>query len=160
MDRITPEEIKKLPKDFIFVFGSNEAGHHGAGAARAAVTDYGAYLGQGFGLMNKSFGIPTKDWQILPLALPTIEFYIKRFIEFTKTEPKLNFYVTKIGCGLAGFKVEDIAPMFKNAIDLKNIWLPQDFRDFYAGTYVEKVVEKKVSYDTADRDKAGNPVGF
>ena len=106
----------------VFVFGSNEAGRHGAGAARDARIRYGAILGQGFGLMQgdtggSSFAIPTKDWVLQPLPLATIQFYVNRFIAFAKEFESLEFQVTQIGCGLAGFKSEDIAPMFINAPD-------------------------------------------
>lgn len=140
--RITPENItNNLPKDGVFVFGSNEAGIHGAGAARLAFDVYGARLGQGFGFSAQSFALPTKDWDINVLPLNIIEFYVKRFIVFSQkhTSLKWKFYVTKIGCGLAGYGVKDIAPMFKECVDMKNMYLPQDFLDFYAGTYVEPV---------------------
>lgn len=101
--------------DNVFVFGSNESGIHGAGAARHAYDKQGAQLGQGFGLAGRSFAIPTKDWTIGPLSLATIEFYVRRFIAFAKLNPGSNFNVTAIGCGLAGYRHSDIAPMFKDA---------------------------------------------
>lgn len=129
MIRITPEEMK--PENFkggdIFVFGSNEKGIHGAGAAYFAYEWMGARMGQGYGLSIRSFAIPTKDWKIQTLTLDVIEVYIKRFIAFAQIRLDYRFYVTKIGCGLAGYTPEQIAPFFADCIDLNNIYLPQDF---------------------------------
>lgn len=124
--RITPEEIIELKDDEIFVFGSNEAGIHGAGAARYAM-HFGAYIGGGFGMHGSSFAIPTKDWRIQTLPVEDIGFYVKRFIAFAKNVPNLTFLVTPIGCGLAGYKPEQIAPLFEGAIQVQNIHLPASF---------------------------------
>ncbi len=136
--RVTPEDMGDLDKGQIFVFGSNESGIHGAGAAHYAQKHFGACPGQGFGLSGYTFAIPTKDWEVTVLPLDVIEWYIKRFIAFTNGyyHKKWKFMVTKIGCGLAGFSPEDIAPFFKDCRDQKNIWLPQDFHDVLDGTYV------------------------
>jgi hypothetical protein len=109
----------------IFVFGSNEAGIHGAGAAREAFLRHGAQPGQGFGPMNRfdvrgqptCFGIPTKDWRIETLPIDFIEPYVQRFIVFARFNPNLNFKVTQIGCGLAGIPPLIMASMFKYAPD-------------------------------------------
>lgn len=111
----------------IFVFGSNLAGRHGAGAAKFAVENYGAKYGQGVGLQGSSYGIPTKDFNVITLPLSKIKPYVEEFIEFAKTHPELKFNVTKIGCGLAGYKVTDIAPMFVEALEVKNIILNPEF---------------------------------
>lgn len=111
----------------IFVFGSNEAGRHGAGAARHARTEHGAVYGVGFGLHNNSFAIPTKDLRIQTLALSVIEDYVAMFITFAERNEHLAFQVTRIGCGLAGLKDSDIAPMFKGApanCYFDNAWSP------------------------------------
>ncbi len=128
--RITPEDItlKDIGQDDIFVFGSNEAGIHGAGAAYFALS-LGAEFGQGFGLMGNTFGIPTIDWLIRTLPLSCILFYVHRFIEFAIVNKDFRFYVTKIGCGLAGYIPEQIAPMFKTASNIDNIYLPSEFWD-------------------------------
>ena len=128
--RITPEDItlKDIGQDDIFVFGSNEAGIHGAGAAYFALS-LGAEFGQGFGLMGNTFAIPTKDWNIQQLPLSAIIFYVHRFIEFAIVNKDFRFYVTKIGCGLAGYTPEQIAPMFKTASNIDNIYLPSEFWD-------------------------------
>lgn len=99
----------------IFVFGSNEKGIHGAGAARVARTQHGAIYGVGFGLHNNSFAIPTKDISIQTLDLMTIADYVAMFMTFAQRNRQLEFQVTRIGCGLAGLKDGDIAPMFNGA---------------------------------------------
>lgn len=100
----------------IFVFGSNESGIHGAGAARFAKS-LGAVHRVGFGIQGETFAIPTKDWMLYPLELNDIHHYVKAFIRFARINLDSNFKVTRIGCGLAGYKDEDIAPMFLSAPD-------------------------------------------
>lgn len=128
-NRITPENITQLKENEIFCFGSNEAGFHGAGAAKLALNKFGAIYGQGFGIQRKSFAIPTKDNKIETLPLNHIQEYVLDFIDFAKRNPNLIFLVTKIGTGLVGLKTEEIAPMFRNAINVKNIYLPKEFWD-------------------------------
>lgn len=118
----TPDRISQLGHNEIFVFGSNLAGHHAGGAARVALNRFGAILGQGVGLQGNSYAIPTMQG-----GIETIKPYVDEFIEFAKSHPELTFYVTKIGCGIAGFSFEEIAPMFKNAIEVNNIRLPKEF---------------------------------
>lgn len=130
MKRITPENIVDLEDNEIFVFGSNLAGIHGAGAARIAVIMFGAEMGTGYGLQGQSFAIPTKDHKINTLPLVTIKYYVDQFIAFARNNPQYNFLVTKIGCGLAGLQVSEIAPMFKEALELENVFLPLDFLTF------------------------------
>lgn len=111
----------KTPTNMIFVFGSNEGGWHGAGAAKFALEHRGAKLRVPFGQEGQSFAIPTKDETIKhTLKLPTIKAYVDEFIEEAKLHPEQSYQVTRIGCGLAGLKDEDIAPMFKDAPD--NCW--------------------------------------
>ncbi len=110
----------------IFVFGSNEAGRHGAGAALFARKDRGAIYGQGVGLQGCSYAIPTKDRNIRTLALPKIEEYVKQFVAFARQHLELTFEVTRIGCGLAGYTDSQIAPMFEDAPD--NCHLPRGWR--------------------------------
>jgi len=110
----------------IFVFGSNLAGRHGAGAALHARTYYGAKYGQGKGLQGNSYAIPTKGHHLEVLPLDIIETYVKEFIVFASQNNELEFLVTRIGCGLAGYKNEQIAPMFRHAPDncvFDNEWL-------------------------------------
>ena len=118
----TPERISELKPNEIFVFGSNLAGAHGGGAARLAYERFGAILGQGVGLQGQSYAIPTMQG-----GVETIKPYVDEFIAFAKTHPEYKFFVTKIGCGIAGFRIEEIAPLFKEAIDCENIILPKEF---------------------------------
>jgi hypothetical protein len=127
VNRITPEYIKKLGAKEIFVFGSNQSGRHGAGAAKTAL-GWGAVWGQAEGMQGRTYGIPTKDSSVLKtLSIGEIKPYVDRFIEFAKTRPDLSFLVTEVGCGLAGLKPKDVAPLFKASIDQENIHLPARF---------------------------------
>lgn len=99
----------------IFVFGSNTAGIHGAGAAKFAYKNKGARYGKGYGHHGDSFAIPTKDENIKTLPLAQIHEYVRGFIAYAKDHRKQQFQVTRIGCGLAGYKDQDIAPMFLEA---------------------------------------------
>ena len=118
----TPERISELKPNEIFVFGSNLAGSHGGGAARLAYDRFGAIWGQGVGLQGQSYGIPTMHG-----GVDVIKPYVDDFIEFAKQHPEYQFFVTKIGCGIAGFAIEEMAPLFQQAIDVENIILPKDF---------------------------------
>ena len=96
----------------IFVFGSNLAGHHGAGAAREAADNWGAIDGVGEGHTGQSYAIPTKDEQIKTLPIARIKTFVDRFIKYAVANPSLYFVITRVGCGLAGYKDKDIAPLF------------------------------------------------
>lgn len=104
-----------IERKLIFVFGSNLAGRHGLGAARRAHEKYGAMMGIGVGPVGDSYAIPTKDAQLNVLPLETIKKYVNIFLEYARLNPQLDFYVTKIGCGLAGYSEEEIAPLFSQA---------------------------------------------
>ena len=112
----TPERITELRENEIFVFGSNLAGAHGGGAALLAYRKFGAVWGQGVGLQGQSYGIPTMHG-----GVETIRPYVDEFIAFAKQHPELTFLVTKIGCGIAGFSVAEIAPLFASALDVENV---------------------------------------
>lgn len=99
----------------IFVFGSNLAGRHGKGSALAARQLHGAIYGQGIGRQGMSYGIPTKDHSIQTLPLTTIAGHVANFITYATEHPELHFNVVRLGCVLAGWRNEDIAPMFRNA---------------------------------------------
>jgi len=120
-NRITPDRITSLEKGQIFVFGSNAAGMHGGGAAYTAMQRFGAILGQGDGLQGQSYAISTME------GIDAMRDNINRFIDFARQHPELTFLVTRIGCGIAGYKVSDVAPLFADAVDIKNICLPLDF---------------------------------
>ncbi len=118
--RTTPDYITTLQPNEIFVFGSNLKGMHGGGAAYLAYRKFGAIMGQGVGLQGQSYGIPTMQG-----GVETIRPYVDDFIRFAKEHPELTFLVTRIGCGIAGFDDDDIAPLFEEAHDVDNIVLPE-----------------------------------
>ena len=120
--RITPSWIDSLKENEIFVFGSNLAGMHGGGAARIARLHFGAVMGKGVGLQGQSYAIPTMQG-----GVETIRPYVDDFIAYAKHHQELHFLVTPIGCGIAGFEAEDIAPLFESAKEMKNISLPESF---------------------------------
>jgi hypothetical protein len=109
------DDGEKPAKNEIFVFGSNLAGRHGAGSAKAAVMHYGARYGIGEGLQGRSYGIPTKGERLEILSLATIEGHVKQFIAFAIANPDKTFFVTRVGCGLAGYRNAQIAPLFRGA---------------------------------------------
>lgn len=117
--RVTPEGITHLEKNEIFVFGSNLEGAHGGGAALMAYRKFGAVWGQGVGLQGQSYGIPTMQG-----GVETIRPYVDEFIDFARQHPELTFLVTRVGCGIAGFIDEEIAPLFAEAHKVENIVLP------------------------------------
>ena len=118
----TPERITQLKENEIFVFGSNLAGAHGGGAARIAAVRFGAIMGQGVGLQGQSYAIPTMQG-----GVDTIKPYVDEFIAFAKDNNNLTFFVTRIGCGIAGFTDDEISPLFEKAHDVENIVLPVDW---------------------------------
>lgn len=112
----------------IFVFGSNLAGRHGKGAALAAVKEHGAIHGQGVGRQGQSYALPTKDHHIQTLPLHKIKEHVEYFLRHAKHHPEDTFKLTAVGCGLAGYKPSDIAPMFADAP--QNVVLPREFADY------------------------------
>ena len=125
----TPENIDKLDRDDVFVFGSNLEGNHAGGAARVAYEKFGAEMGQGVGPQGQSYAIPTMQG-----GIETIKPYVDQFIDYARECDQNTFYVTPIGCGIAGFKDEEIAPLFDEAYDLYNVRLPESFA---------KIIEKR-----------------
>ena len=120
-NRISPWMIVQLKPNEVFVFGSNVNGYHGGGAALTALQKFGAIWGQGEGLQGQSYGIPTME------GIDSMKAAIERFILFVKEHRELIFLVTPIGCGIAGYKPEEVAPFFRSAIDLENVYLPESF---------------------------------
>ncbi len=120
--RTTPNHIDKLQPGEIFVFGSNLLGMHAGGAARAAYHKFGAVMGQGVGLQGQSYAIPTMQG-----GVETIKPYVDEFIDFARQHPELTFLVTRIGCGIAGFRDEEIAPLFTEAHQMSNVVLPPNW---------------------------------
>lgn len=120
--KFTPERIERLAENEIFVFGSNLAGAHGGGAARLAYNEFGAVWGQGVGMQGQSYAIPTMHG-----GVEAIKPYVDEFISFASGHREYTFLVTKIGCGIAGFAVEEIAPLFQAALNVENVILPCEF---------------------------------
>lgn len=120
---ITPDFITRLEPNEIFVFGSNLAGMHGGGAARIAYEQFGAQWGVGVGRTGQCYAIPTMQG-----GVETIHPYVDEFTHYAKQHPELTFLVTRIGCGIAGFTDEQIAPLFIAAHDLPNVALPEGWR--------------------------------
>ena len=104
------------------MFGSNLEGRHAGGAARIALNKFGAIWGVGVGKQGNSYAIPTMQG-----GVETIRPYVDQFIDYATHRPDLTFYVTRIGCGIAGFTESEIAPLFAQAIDIENIILPEEF---------------------------------
>lgn len=141
ISRFTPEKIEKLEKNEIFVFGSNIQGEHVGGAALFAFKNFGAEGGAGFGLQGNSYAIPTcirlwndkstksfenrytKPFESADMIKP----FVDSFINDAEHYANMTFYVTKIGCGIAGFEIEEIAELFRPCLDMKNVILPKEF---------------------------------
>lgn len=119
----TPESIVDLPADCVFVFGSNLAGNHAGGAARLALEKFGAVSGVGKGLVGRSYAFPTLDWDMGRLSHN--ELAIQRNVLYVTAvcHPELTFYLTRVGCGIAGYPEEDMKSLFK--VHLSNIVYPE-----------------------------------
>jgi len=115
----------------VWVFGSNLQGRHGKGAALEAVKNHGAKYGVSLGMAGNSYAIPTKNTPYEALPLSEIQGYVEDFISYAESHKNRTFIVTAIGCGLAGYKPSQIAPMFINAPD--NVILPPEFSEIMAG---------------------------
>jgi len=120
-DRITNPRITELLEDDVFVFGSNLQGMHYGGAARTAC-QWGAIMGQGAGIQGQTYAIPTMSGSVASI-IP----FVDEFIRFATSHPDIRFLVTEIGCGIAGYTPTDIAPLFREAVSIENISLPERF---------------------------------
>ena len=109
MNRTTPDNIDSLLPHEVFVFGSNRQGQHGGGAARTACLKFGAVMGEGEGLQGQSYALPTME------GLDELRLSAKRFIDFARAQPDLVFYLTKVGCGIAGYDEAQVKPLFADA---------------------------------------------
>lgn len=119
--RITPENITDLRENQIFVFGANSAGNHFGGAARLAHERFGAIMGQGEGLQGQSYGIDSMS------GFSKFAISARAFQLFAEFNPHYDFYVTAVGCGIAGMKPSEVAPLFKDCLELENVYLPKSF---------------------------------
>lgn len=146
MDKYTPENITELEPNEVFVFGSNMKGHHGGGAAKVAHEKFGAVWGVGYGHTGQCFAIPTlkvgaSSGSLEKLELWEIEEMVKAFFLYAKYNPDLTFYFTKIGLGIAGYELKDIARLVTTEYNWvtdeyipyiipSNVILPKEFVDF------------------------------
>lgn len=121
--RVSPDVIRSLDENEIFVFGSNANGYHTGGAAAFALNNFGAIYGQGEGLQGSSYAIPTME------GVASMAAAIGRFTKFATEHPEMRFLVTRIGCGIAGYDAAEVAPFFRDCIGLENVALPSDFWD-------------------------------
>ena len=121
--RVTPERVMSLESNEIFVFGSNASGFHAGGAAADAMHKFGAIWGQGEGLQGQSYAIPTME------GLDNMKAAVERFTQFATQHPEQRFLVTRVGCGIAGHTVREVAPLFSGCVSLENVSLPADFWD-------------------------------
>ena len=124
-NRVTPDNIYNLHEGEVFVFGSNPQGLHSGGAARVAMERFGAIRGQGEGLQGKSYAIPTT------CPLKQMAEAVQRFALFADKHPELRFLVTRVGCGIAGHNIKDVAPLFKCCVRLENVALPAEFWEVF-----------------------------
>lgn len=127
--------IQKLPENYVFVFGSNLAGRHGAGAAKWANQVCMAEYGIGEGPTGNSYALPTMDWNIRPLTLQRILTAVRLFRGFAASRPDLVFQVTQVGCGLGGRTKKDIAPMFAQMDMTKNCWFDTQWYEYMGDEY-------------------------
>lgn len=133
--RVSEKHIDKLEDDEVFVFGSNTEGMHAGGAARMAM-NWGAVYGNAFGLQGKTFAIPTVDYtRSGKMSIDEIKKYVDEFLDFTIKNKDKKFLVTEIGCGIAGFKVSEIAPLFRKALEYSNVYLPERFINYLKDNY-------------------------
>lgn len=133
--RVSAKHIDKLEDNEVFVFGSNTEGMHAGGAARMAM-NWGAIYGKAFGLQGKTFAIPTVDYtRSGKMSVDEIKKYVDEFLDFTIKNKDKKFLVTEIGCGIAGFKVSEIAPLFRKALEYSNVYLPERFINYLKDNY-------------------------
>ena len=121
--RVASDRIAALGEKEIFVFGSNIQGSHGGGAAWFAYKNFGAEWGIGEGLTGRCYALPTME------GMPSMKAAVDHFIACAKQHPELTFLVTAVGCGIAGYRSDEVAPLFKEATSLENVYLPQVFWD-------------------------------
>jgi hypothetical protein len=148
----SPDDIQSLAANECFVFGSNEAGRHGSGAAKTALK-WGAIYGQGHGHFGQTYALPTKDYDVRTLDLEDIAIYVSHLIEYAISRPDLIFLVSAVGCGLAGYRPSDIAPLFFAHELPANVWLPQSFWVVYEAADPQKLIQVDNPLDK------GSPVG-
>lgn len=127
--KITPDNIQSLSENEIFVFGSNLAGLHGAGAAKLAKDKFGAQYRVGHGMTGQCYAFPTKNNNLQTLHLSVVQVYVKLLKTTVQDTPDKHFLITQVGCGLAGYTPQQIAPLFEEFVNFSNVSLPQSFID-------------------------------
>lgn len=136
---IIDNKVSSIPKEHVFVFGSNLSGIHGAGSAKLAHAKFGAVWGKGEGFAGNSYALPTKGINISFIELDLVKVYVNEFLKFARNNMDKTFKVTQVGCGLAGFTKEEIAPLFKDATT--NCFFDTQWKEFlgndkhYWGTF-------------------------
>lgn len=138
----------------LFVFGSNLKGLHAGGAAKSAAEQWGAEMGVGEGITGNSYALPTMDENLEPLPIKIIREKVDEFIKVAESMPDKRFLVTAVGCGIAGYSADDIAPLFVTAP--KNCFLPLSWLPYYAPLMnTEKInIELKSEADFAKGKEA------
>ena len=121
--RIASDRIAELGEKEIFVFGSNIQGAHGGGAAWFAHRQFGAEWGVGEGLTGRTYALPTMEGKA------SLKKAVEHFTGCARLHPELTFLVTAVGCGIAGYSPAEVAPLFRTAAELENVYLPQVFVD-------------------------------
>ena len=119
--RVASDRIATLGENEIFVFGSNIQGSHGGGAAWYAHKNFGAEWGVGEGLTGRTYALPTME------GPTSLKHAVDNFIACAKQHPELTFLVTAVGCGIAGYRPNEVAPLFREATSLENVYLPEVF---------------------------------
>ena len=136
-NKVTPEHVTVLKANQCFVFGSNKQGRHGAGAARFAANNFGAEEGVGEGFTGECYAFPTVE-KLFPYTKVTVESLnksAKKFEKAVEENPDIEFLVTPLGLGLAGFQIEVIAEALKGLINKPNVWLPSVLIAYYELQY-------------------------
>jgi len=119
--RVASDRIEELGEREIFVFGSNKQGMHGGGAAWVAHKKFGAEWGVGEGLTGRTYALPTME------GAASMKKAVEQFTDCARRYPELTFLVTAVGCGIAGYTPQEVAPLFRAAAGLENVYLPEMF---------------------------------
>ena len=149
----TPEYIEELLPNQVFVFGSNALGYHTGGASGTARKKFGAIWGRPEGLQGQSYAIPV-DYGMDVRKDSEVQAAVARFIEYAKTHTDLFFFVTRVGCGIAGYHDEEMAQFFKDALELRNVSLPKSFVEALSGGGVNFDLDRFVEAQTVSFDMA------
>jgi len=117
--------IDELADNEIFVFGSNQKGIHGKGAALDAKNKFGAVQGVGEGLTGQSYALPTKSTPYQSLTIDEVSKNLDTFLEVAKNNPDKTFKMSAIGTNLAEFKPQEIADILFSKDIPSNVHVPE-----------------------------------